>query len=162
MYYRTIFSKSAFPHLMSQLHPLISPFTSFYATQSRLMRFSIYMLQFNIISAFVFVYYSSVYRKSDSERNASVVDQSDIISVISATLLCSLLMTPWLSEPLIRTCANQLVASANPNSANITQPVLIKNRRKNLRVVMQAISFASTLGLIVWASVASPSVPASS
>lgn len=32
MYYRTIFSQSAFPHLMSQLHPLISPFTSFYAT----------------------------------------------------------------------------------------------------------------------------------
>ena len=32
MYYRTIFSKSAFPHLMSQLHPLVSPFTSFYST----------------------------------------------------------------------------------------------------------------------------------
>lgn len=65
MYYRTIFAKSAFPHLMSQLHPLISPFTSFYATQSRLMRFTIYMLQFNIISTFVFIYYAAVYRQSD-------------------------------------------------------------------------------------------------
>ena len=31
-YYRTIFSKSSFPHLMSQLHPLLSPFSGFYAT----------------------------------------------------------------------------------------------------------------------------------
>ena len=129
MYYRTIFSKSAFPHLMGQLHPLISPFTSFYATQSRSMRFCAYLLQFNIISAFVFVYYAAVYRKSDAERNANVVDQSDIVSVVLSTLVCSLLLTPWLSEPLIKTCSNQLVASANPNSANITQPVTIKNRR---------------------------------
>ena len=74
MYYRPIFAKSAFPHLMSQLHPLISPFTSFYATQSRLMRFTIYMLQFNIISTFVFIYYAAVYRQSDQERNEGVVD----------------------------------------------------------------------------------------
>ena len=32
LYYRTIFSKSSFPHLMSQLHPLLSPFTSYFAT----------------------------------------------------------------------------------------------------------------------------------
>jgi len=32
MSYRTLFSKAAFPHLMSQLHPLISPFTSYFAT----------------------------------------------------------------------------------------------------------------------------------
>lgn len=43
-HYRTIFSKSSFPHLMSQLHPLISPFASFNATQSRFMRFTLYML----------------------------------------------------------------------------------------------------------------------
>jgi len=28
LHYRTIFSKSSFPHLMSQLHPLLSPFAS--------------------------------------------------------------------------------------------------------------------------------------
>lgn len=31
-YYRTIYTKTAFPHLMSQMHPLVSPFTSYYAT----------------------------------------------------------------------------------------------------------------------------------
>ena len=36
LYYRTIYSKSAFPHMMSQLHPLLSPFTSYCAQQSRL------------------------------------------------------------------------------------------------------------------------------
>jgi hypothetical protein len=48
-YYRTIYSKSAFPHLMSQLHPLTSPFTSYYATQARFVRFTLYMLQVNIV-----------------------------------------------------------------------------------------------------------------
>ena len=44
IHYRSIFSKSSFPHLMSQLHPLSSPFTSFNATQSRFMRYTLYML----------------------------------------------------------------------------------------------------------------------
>lgn len=106
MYYRTIFSKSAFPHLMSQLHPLVSPFTSFYATQSRVLRFAIYMLQFNIISTFVFLYFAAVYRTDDPERKAEVVEQDDIGSVIASMFFCSFLLTPWLSEPLIKTCSN--------------------------------------------------------
>jgi len=162
MYYRTIFSKSAFPHLMSQLHPLISPFTSFYATQSRTIRFAIYMLQFNIISTFVFLYYASVYRVDDLDRKADVVESDDISSVIVSILLCSILLTPWLSEPLIKTCANQLVASSCPNSANITQPVVIKTRRSGLRITILILTALSTIALPLWAIIGSNSVAASS
>lgn len=125
------------------------------------MRFAIYMLQFNTISAFVFVYFAAVYRKSDPERNEAVVDRGDMVSVVASILVCSLLMTPWLSEPLIKTCSNQLVASSSPNSANITQPVLIKIRRKPLRILLQVMAAVTTVALIVWAGAASSSVPAS-
>ena len=108
VYYRTIFSKSAFPHLLSQLHPLLSPFTSYYATQGRLIRFSMYILQVNIISAYIFLYYSAVYRQDDKLRNAEVIETRDFVSVFIWTIICSFLMTPWLSEPLIKTCSNVL------------------------------------------------------
>lgn len=74
LYYRTIFSKSSFPHLMSQMHPLLSPFSSFYSTQSRFMRFSLYVLQVNIVAAIIFVYYSLIYRQDDPDRKTDVVD----------------------------------------------------------------------------------------
>lgn len=44
IFYRTIFTKSLFPHLLIQMHPLLSPFTSYEATQSRLMRLATYIL----------------------------------------------------------------------------------------------------------------------
>jgi len=84
------------------------------------MRFAIYLLQFNIISFFVFIYYAAIYRSDDKDRNPNVVEGEDISAVIGSTLLCSFFLTPWLSEPLIKTCSNQLVALASPNSANLT------------------------------------------
>jgi len=48
---------------MSQMHPLLSPFTSFYATAGRFMRFTMYMLQVNIVTALVYVFYSAGYRQ---------------------------------------------------------------------------------------------------
>ena len=66
-HYRTIFSKSSFPHLMSQLHPLFAPFSSFNATQSRFMRFTLYMLQVNLVASIVYLYYSFVYRQDDPD-----------------------------------------------------------------------------------------------
>ena len=84
------------------------------------MRFAIYLLQFNIICAFVHIYFISVYRQNDASRNLHVVDDDDIVSVVFASFVCAFLLTPWLSEPLIKTCANQLVASTHQNSANIT------------------------------------------
>ena len=70
------------------------------------MRLSMYVLQVNIISAFVYIYYAAVYRQNEDERNAAVIDQKDILSVILSTFVCSILLTPWLSEPLIKTCSN--------------------------------------------------------
>lgn len=109
IHYRTIYTKSAFPHLMSQLHPLLSPFTSYYTTQKRFHRFMMYMLQMNTISVFVFTYFSEVYRQNDAQRDVAVLDQSDIINVLMATGICSLLLTPWLSEPLIKVSSDALV-----------------------------------------------------
>lgn len=90
-----------------------------------------------------------------------MIEQTDIVSVILWTVICSLLMTPWLSEPLIKTCSNSLQASADPNSANITQPVLLKNRRKVIRGVLIVMSFVTSLALPIWAITASEDVPAS-
>jgi len=70
------------------------------------MRFTLYMLQVNIVAAIVFVYYSLVYRQDDHERKLDVIDSHDIQSLISAIALGSILMTPWLSELLIKACSN--------------------------------------------------------
>ena len=161
LYYRTIFSKSSFPHLMSQIHPLISPFTNYCATQARFTRFSIYMLQVNIVSASVYLYYSAVYRQNDSDRKLDVIDSQDILSLIVSIGVFSILLTPWLSEPLIKACSNQVVASGNPSTDNIVQPVQIKTRRQGLRVALIVLSIVSSIALPVWAIAASGSVPAS-
>ena len=62
------------------------------------------MLQVNILSTFVYIYYSAIYRQDDKTRDANVIDSSDLLSLILCTIVCSFLLTPWLSEPLIKTC----------------------------------------------------------
>ena len=44
LYYRTIFSTSPFPHFLSQMHPTIAPFTSYIATESRFMRYCMFLI----------------------------------------------------------------------------------------------------------------------
>ena len=90
-----------------------------------------------------------------------MIDQKDIMSVLTGTLLCSFLMTPWLSEPLIKTCSNVLTISASPSSENIAQPVTLDEKRKGLRRTLVALSLILTLVLPVWAMTASSSVHAS-
>ena len=85
----------------------------------------------------------------------------DISSLLLATSVCTLLLTPWLSEPLIRACSNQVVAPSSPNTENIVQPVQIKTRCRGLRVMLITLSLLSTVMLPVWAIMASQSVPAS-
>lgn len=70
-------------------------------------------------------------------------------------------MTPWLSEPLIKACSNQIVASESPSTQNIVQPVQIKSRRLAFRVTLMTVSILTSLTLPVWAIVSSHSVPAS-
>ena len=73
----------------------------------------------------------------------------------------SFLLTPWLSEPLIKAVSHQLVVSENPNTENITQPVLVKPRRKPLRYLLMVLAVVSSVGLPVWAVIASSETPAS-
>lgn len=42
------------------------------------MRFTLHMLQVNIVAAMVYVYYSLVYRQDDHERKLDVIDSQDI------------------------------------------------------------------------------------
>ena len=77
----------------------------------------------------VYLYYSLVYRQEDPDRRLDVIDSQDIQSLFATIGICSVLLTPWLSEPLIKACSNQVIASGSPNTENIVQPVQIKNRR---------------------------------
>ena len=125
LYYRSIFSKSAFPHLLSQLHPLISPFTCYCPTLSRFTRLSIYLLQVNLVSGLGFGYFVGVYRKNEnSERDVQLIDQADILTVLISTVIASVLLTPWLSEPLIKICSDKLESSARQSAeSSIIEPV---------------------------------------
>ena len=113
------------------------------------------------MSTFVYIYYSAIYRKDDTTRDADVIDSDDLLSLILATVVCSFMLTPWLSEPLIKTSSSQLVASANPSTENIIQPVIVKPRRKGLRRALIACAIFTTVALPVWAIAASTVVPAS-
>lgn len=158
LYYRTIFSKSAFPHLLSQLHPLISPFTTSCPTASRYMRLSIYVLQVNLVSALSFSYFTGVYRREETEiRDLQMIDQTDILTVFVSAAIASLLSTPWLSEPLIRVCSNKLQAPVqnSHDGSSIILPVTIKPRRKTLRVCILMGSLLTQLALPFWSFVAS-------
>ena len=73
-----------------------------------------------------------------------MIDQTDIVSVLLATALGSIMLTPWLSEPLIKACANKLVASGNPSTENIIQPVLVKSRRRWLRIALLTLSMLNS------------------
>ena len=109
----------------------------------------------------VYLYYSLVYRQEDPERRMDVIDSYDIQSLFLTIGICSVLLTPWLSEPLIKACSNQVVASGSPSTENIVQPVQIKNRRRGLRVTLIVISIVASLALPVWAIAGSSLVPAS-
>ena len=71
-----------------------------------------YMLQVNIVTALVYVFYSAGYRQEQTRLDNDVIDTTDMHSLILVTCLCSLLLTPMLSEPLIKACSNKLVTSS--------------------------------------------------
>ena len=103
----------------------------------------------------MYVYYSFAYRQDDPDQKFDVIDMYDIQSLLLATSICSVLLTPWLSEPLIRACSNQVIAPSSPNTENIVQPVKIKTRCRALRVTLITFSLLSSLSLPVWAILAS-------
>lgn len=64
---------------MSQMHPMIAPFTSYIATESRFMRYCMYLLQINIVTILCYIYFGSLYRLDDPTRNEDVLDQRDMM-----------------------------------------------------------------------------------
>jgi len=59
---------------MSQMHPMIAPFTSYFATQSRFMRYCMYLLQINAVTVLCYIYFGPTYRQDDASRNEDVLD----------------------------------------------------------------------------------------
>ena len=114
LYYRTIFSKSPFPHILSQMHPMIAPFTSYIATESRFMRYCIFMLQINLMSGLMFTYFTTFYRLNDASRNEDVLDQVDMMQIIGASIVGALLLLPFISEPLVMLCASRFQKVMDP------------------------------------------------
>ena len=73
--YLNICTKSVFLHAIAQMHPLLAPFMSYFATQSRIFRFSAYVLQINILSVVLsFHFHHGVYRYEDIRLDESVID----------------------------------------------------------------------------------------
>ena len=126
------------------------------------MRVAIYLLQVHIISIFVILYYSYIYRANEEARDPNIIDQTDVMSIVIGTIVCSFLLMPWLSEPLIKASSNVLTISQSPSTENIAQSVTLDEKRKGLRRTLIISSIILTLILPVWAIGASNSVAASS
>ena len=106
--------------MMSQMHPMIAPFTSYIATESRFMRYCMYLLQINLVTTLCFVYFGSLYRLDDPTRNEDVLDQRDMMQIIGAGVVGSLLLLPFISEPLVMLCSSKIHKSTDPVSAFAT------------------------------------------
>lgn len=99
--YRNVCPNSVFVHALLQTHPAAAPFVSYFATQSRLLRFSAYTLQINIFSILVSCYFSRTsYRLTSIRHDDSVIDQVDIKNIALASCVGSLALMPFVSEPL--------------------------------------------------------------
>ena len=161
LYYRTIFSQSPFPHMMSQMHPMIAPFTSYIATESRFMRYCMYLLQINFVTMACYIYFGSLYRLDDPSRNEDVLDQRDMMQIIGAGIVGSLFLLPFISEPLVALCSSKIHKTTDPVSAFVNTHVQVLPRNVLLKTILVVASILSTIAMPVWAIIQSPSVPAS-
>ena len=117
--------------MLIQMHPLLSPFTSYEATMSRLMRFSIYILQANIIFALIGVYFGYFYRMNEvaSLRNSEVLDQTDFYHIMGVSTLGSLLLLPfWFTNSLTSAVANRIQKTTEPMAAFLNVQVVLLKR----------------------------------
>jgi len=107
MTYRNVCQNSVFVHVLAQMHPIVSPFISYFATQSRLLRFSAYLLQINFFSCMVAIYFNPTsYRAASIRYNDSAIDQLDIKNIAFASCVGSLILIPIVSEPLCSLLSN--------------------------------------------------------
>jgi hypothetical protein len=146
---------------MSQMHPMIAPFTSYIATESRFMRYCMYLLQINIVTMLCYIYFGSLYRLDDPARNEDVLDQRDMMQIIGASVVGSLLLLPFISEPLVALCSSKIHKTTDPVSAFVNTHVQVVPRNAVLKATLIALALVSTVAMPVWAIIQSPSVPAS-
>ena len=100
-------SESKFMNYTMLLHPLLTPFTSFDAKQSRLLRFSLYLLQINLFALACMVYYQQSYRVEDPTRDPQMLDQVDIATVCSAIAFGAIFLMP-IFDPVAKMLGNRI------------------------------------------------------
>lgn len=59
------------------------------------------------MTALLFLYFTTFYRLNDEARNVDVLDQKDMMQIIGASVIGSILLLPFISEPLIALCASK-------------------------------------------------------
>ena len=59
------------------------------------------------MTALLFLYFTTFYRLNDEARNVDVLDQKDMMQIIGASVIGSILLLPFISEPLIGLCASK-------------------------------------------------------
>ena len=140
---------------------MIAPFTSYIATESRFMRYCMFLIQINCMSALLILYFTTFYRINDSVRNEDVLDQVDMMQIIGASVVGSVLLLPFISEPLISLCASKFQKVMDPISEDQSHQVHVRPRNEIVKKVLIVVALLSTISLPVWAIIQSSSVPAS-
>lgn len=85
----------------------MAPFTSFLATQTRLVRLTAYLLQFNIVILALMMVYGPEYRQGDNLRQDTFLDSKDIENIQTASLIGSFALLP-LIHPLVSLAENRV------------------------------------------------------
>lgn len=103
------------------MHPIVAPFTSFFATQSRLLRLSAFVLQINMFVLCINNYFGRSYRVSSIRPDEQVIDQVDMNNIARASIVSSVLLLPFISEPLCSLLSNTLVRVTSEEASYVDE-----------------------------------------
>ena len=81
---------------LDKIHPLLAP-QSHSVTQTRLMRFAAYWLQFNLFAIAIMNAFGPSYRAKDNQRQEFIFDNYDINAVQTAITVGAVALLPWCS-----------------------------------------------------------------
>jgi len=149
MSYRSLFSGSLFATCLLSIHPLVSPFTNFEATRSRLLRFNAYLLQVIAYAVGCSVYFGNNYRATDELRNDEVLDQTDVSNIMFAACLGAVVLLPFVSEPLSHLLSNKIQVLKSEETQETTATIV--NRRILARYSFIVLVCLFNVGQLVYA-----------
>ena len=113
------------------------------------MRLTLYILHLNILTGIIYVFFLYGYQiDSATSKYEDLIDSRDINMIIKVSSVTSLLMLPYLTEPLAAFFGDVLVTS----SEGITT---VQRRRSNARNVLYAFTLMSVLGSVIVAPIIS-------